>query len=110
MNLLKETIAILKENNKTSEDVVWVGSISFGSFNWETFKKLADKEYNDRHGSVEVPLDLFVVGKDFWLERHEYDGADWWEFKTMPIQPQPVLNVKTVFGDGSLSEINKGEK
>lgn len=25
-----------------------------------------------------------VVGKDFWLERGEYDGSEWWSFKTTP--------------------------
>jgi hypothetical protein len=29
-------------------------------------------------------LKIIVVGKDWWLERHEYDGSEWWEFKTMP--------------------------
>lgn len=22
-----------------------------------------------------------------WLERHEYDGSEWWEYKTMPTEP-----------------------
>jgi hypothetical protein len=109
MNLLKETITILNENNKSPDDVVWVGSIKFGSFSWEAFTKLADREYYDGHSSVEVATDLLVVGKDFWLERHEYDGAEWWEFKTMPIQPQPVLNVKNLFSEYGydLSKINE---
>jgi hypothetical protein len=25
-----------------------------------------------------------VIGSDWWLERHEYDGSEWWEFKSLP--------------------------
>ena len=32
-------------------------------------------------------MDLLIVGDDWWLERHEYDGAEWWEFKTLPCEP-----------------------
>lgn len=30
-----------------------------------------------------------VVGDDWWLERHEYDGSEWWEFKRLP---SPILS------------------
>ena len=33
-------------------------------------------------------MDLIVVGKDFWIERHEYDGSELWEFKRMPEEPK----------------------
>ena len=38
-------------------------------------------------GGAEVNENLFVVGADWWLERHEYDGSEWWEFKTLPTKP-----------------------
>ena len=92
-NLLKETIEILNENGKTESDVLWVGR-GFGTLNmkeykttWEDFKEKADFEYDDGYGGNEIPMDLIIVGKDFWLERHEYDGSEWWEFKTMPKEP-----------------------
>lgn len=25
------------------------------------------------------------------MERHEYDGSEWWEFKTIPIKPNRLL-------------------
>ena len=87
-NLLQETIKKLKEYYRTEEDVLWVGSEDFGWFTWEDFKELADTEYNSGHGTQEVASDLLVVGKDFWLERRDYDGAEWWEFKTMPCKPK----------------------
>ena len=90
MNLLKETIEELTENGKSESDVLWVGR-GFYACNYEKqedFKAKADFEYDNGYGGNEIPMDLIVVGKDFWLERHEYDGAEWWEFKTMPKEPK----------------------
>ena len=36
------------------------------------------------YGSAEIREDLVIVGKDWWLERDEYDGSEWWAFHTMP--------------------------
>jgi hypothetical protein len=87
MNLLIETIEILNENNKTPADVLWVGGAK-QYFTWDEFASVANVEYSNGYGSQEVATDLVVVGKDFWLERHEYDGSEDWEFKTMPTKPQ----------------------
>ena len=87
-NLLQETIKKLKEYQKTERDILWVGSEDFGWFTWEDFKELADTEYNSGYGTQEVAIDLLIVGKDFWLERKDYDGAEWWELKTMPCKPE----------------------
>ena len=48
------------------------------------FLEHANVEYNDRYGLEEINTKLILVGKDFWLERHEYDGSEWWEYKSMP--------------------------
>ena len=48
------------------------------------FLEHANFEYNDGFGSEEINTELILVGKDFWLERHEYDGSEWWEYKSMP--------------------------
>ena len=80
-NLLKETIEILEENDKTFDDVIGVCGEEF-QISIEDFKRLANQEYDDGYGSQEVAEDLVIVGKDFWLERHEYDGSEWWEYKS----------------------------
>lgn len=92
MNLLQETIQILKENNKTLQDVLWIGSsISDGNSyrlntrtTVEDFVIRANQNYDDGYGREEVNIGLIVVGENFWLERHEYDGAEWWEYKEIP--------------------------
>lgn len=95
-NLLEETIECLLDNNRTETDVLWVGRNYYDyetkervcyKNTWKDFCSKADFEYDAGFGGNEIPMDLIVVGKDFWLERHEYDGSEWWEFKTMPIKP-----------------------
>ena len=48
---------------------------------WENFKEVANVEYDSGFGSPQVAEDLIIMGSDFWLERHEYDGSEWWEYK-----------------------------
>lgn len=108
-NLLKETENILAQNGKTFGDVLWCGTVNeFMSV--AKFKELAAISYDDGFGAQEIATDLIVVGKDFWLERHEYDGSEWWEFKTMPVKPKKEFNGSTVCnGDccATLEEMNR---
>lgn len=83
MNLLEETREELAEHGKTFDDVVAVCGGEF-QITKENFLFLADATYDSGYGAQEVANDLLVIGSDFWLERHEYDGSEWWEFKQMP--------------------------
>lgn len=97
MNLLKETMDKLTYSDKHESDVRFVRCIQTKAsyrdpdveswISWEEFKELANFEYDDGFGGHEIDLNLMVVGQDWWLERHEYDGSEWWEFKTMPLRP-----------------------
>jgi hypothetical protein len=86
-NLLQETLMELEANQKTIADVKWVGTTKY-YFTWEEFCGLADIEYYEGHGAQEVASDLIIVGNDWWLERREYDGAESWDFKSMPRKPE----------------------
>lgn len=88
VNLLEETIKVLEKHNKTFDDVEWIGTTEI-EISVNEFIKEANREYDDGYGDAEVNLDLVVVGKDFWLERNEYDGLEWWDFKMMPKRPMP---------------------
>ena len=96
INLLKETIDILQENDKTINDIEWIanGSVEIPI---ATFIDKANKEYDDGFGGTEVIESLIVVGKDWWLERHEYDGSEWWEFKTLPTRPSEISETAPIF-------------
>lgn len=91
-NLKQETLEILAKNGKTAEDVLWIGLSLFDEVNYvelpkEKFWRCADRVYDNGYGGQEVDFSLVVVGKDWWLERAEYDGSEWWEYKTMPEKP-----------------------
>lgn len=90
-NLLIETEEVLKENGKSFDDVKWIGTLNGGTISVGDFKKAANREYDSGFGIENVCLGLLVVGDNWWLERHEYDGSEWWEFKTIPSKPEGEL-------------------
>ena len=95
-NLLKETENVLFENGKTFDDLI-VAAGSLFRFPISIFRKLADTEYDHDFGAPKVAEDLVLIGKNFWLERQEYDGKEWWEYKEMPkYDDLPVLIPKSL--------------
>lgn len=104
-NLLAETKEILAQSGKTVADVRWVGLRKRGWRNsesdkrlpvgsWADFEKFADFDYDSGYGGNEVAGGLVVVGDDWWLERGEYDGSEWWEFKRLPARPSDVTELR----------------
>jgi hypothetical protein len=85
-NLLGETLAALHNHGLTTKDVLWVGSADGKmAMIWEEFEPIAEMtDYNSDYGSPKIAQDLIVVGSNWWLERGEYDGSEWWEYKSMP--------------------------
>ena len=107
-NLLKETERALNLRDKKLSDVMWVGCEAF-QIPINEFLKHADHEYDSSYGAPEVAQDLLVVGTDFWFERHEYDGSEWWEYKEYPQMPKEVRHVHRVMGGmwDTLESLNK---
>lgn len=107
-NLLDETIETLKINGKTEKDVLWVGCNNFYT-TWEHFKSVADIEYDEGFGGQQIATDLLVVGDNWWLERGEYDGSEWWEFKELPKHPLKRFDFTKVEGGlwSDLAKMNK---
>lgn len=110
-NLLDETMEALKSHNKDIGDVIWVGSAD-GQYaiSWFEFIMIAPITYNDSYGSQKIAKDLVIVGKDFWLERGEYDGSEWWEYKTIPsleLEPKTFSSVMNGDSWASIEEMNR---
>lgn len=95
INLLDETKEILQNCNKKIEDIKWVGNEEF-YFDIDEFIKIADVEYDRGYGASEVAHDLLVVGNNWWLERHEYVGSEWWEYKEIPKKPNKKIELKAL--------------
>lgn len=65
----------------------------------ENFERLAKQaNYHSGYGAAHVPTDLVIVGKGWWLERGEYDGSEWWDFKEIPKQINEVRNISSLVG------------
>lgn len=85
INLLDETEEVLQDNGKTWDDVKWIGTIEgTHSIGKDDFVRLANFFYHEGYGWAEVLTNLVIVGDDWWLERGEYDGSEWWRFQTRP--------------------------
>lgn len=101
-NLWEETNEIFMRHGKKFDEVVWIGIIDkLNNVSYkmprEDFIIKSDREYYAGFGLQEVNPNLVVVGKDFWLERHEYDGSEWWEYKSIPVEPEEVSNDINIF-------------
>lgn len=108
-NLLNETIKKLTLHCKSEDDILWVGTHNVKT-TWDNFKAVADVEYDNGYGGTEVAKDLLIVGSDFWLERHEYDGAEWWEYKCIPKMPDKDIELTTVVRTDWMSELEEMNK
>ncbi len=112
MNLLQETLEVLQNHNKTPQDISWIGNKNL-YMSWQEFASAADVEYDAGYGAPEVAQDLVIVGADWWMTREEYDGSEWWSFKTKPQKPPNAAppNIKLIItsdqvGWEDLSSIN----
>ena len=75
VNLLEETLEIIKENGKIVEDIKFV-SANYSIYSngkrtyyeyymtWDDFVSLSNVEYDDGYGSNTVKMGLKVVGKN----------------------------------------------
>ena len=85
MNFKTETLEALKESGKSTSDIVWIGSYQGDRIvDIDEFFRDADFRYDAGYGAQEIAGDLVIVGDNWWLERKEYDGSEWWEFKITP--------------------------
>ena len=101
--LLQETINIILKNNRNPGDVEFVTDGTHWCF-WDEFAKNSDFIYDSGFGGNMINLQLKVVGYDWWLERHEYDGSEWWEYKERPKLPRVEGSFTTQPGDVEIKD------
>lgn len=80
-NFLEETLYAVN-----GREVLWVGQ-GDEWMTWEDFKQRAHFEYYNGFGGEEINTNLMIVGSDWWLVRHEYDGSEWWSEYSYPLKP-----------------------
>lgn len=92
INFYDELVEALHNNDKTLWDVTWVGTKEI-VFNWNEFILWAKSfNYDNGYGMNCIPLSWVIVGDNWWLERYEYGGAEWWEYKELPKRPSRFTN------------------
>ena len=47
------------------------------------FINFLDREYDNDYGAQHL-FGIIVFKDNSWVERHEYDGSEWWETKVVP--------------------------
>ena len=108
INLLVETVAKLKLHGKTASDILWCGSDAIGWFTWDDFSVIAcTTDYDCGYGANQIPINLVIMGKDFWLERFEYDGSEWWEFRTPIKKPEKYYKPKSLIRWELIEELER---
>lgn len=110
-NLWEETIGKLAVHDKNFDDVMYIQGSDFG-ITKENFEQVARKSnYYSGFGSAKVAEDLVLVGDNWWLERHEYDGNEWWEYKETPKRINKIKEVSCLAGGmwNTLAELNEEE-
>jgi hypothetical protein len=113
-NFLEETIEKIEESGHHIGDVLWVGSQD-GTYaiSFTEFEKIADLEYCAGHGCSGLVRDIVVVFDDgSWLERAEYDDAEWWEYKKTPLRsaktmPKAFTELREDHFENTIEEVNE---
>lgn len=117
--LRDETIGFMERRGLRVEDVAFCQVERKGKpyqFTFDTFYRSAGFKYDAGYGGQKVEATLKIVFKDgSWMERGEYDGAEWWEFRACPVRQEVVYDFKKVdlrerFMDDYSDEISKLEE
>ena len=99
-NLWGETIKVLENYSIKWDEVDAVILAGDCAITKENFEEGARKTYYDNgYGSAEILSNLKIIGWNWWLERAEYDGSEWWELKTMPTIPNETRKITSLTGD-----------
>ena len=83
-----ELLITLTKINKTLDDIDYL-AIKLNSIevtDISQFDRLDTRYYNS-YGGQEV-FGIVVFKDSSWLERGEYDGAEWWEYKKTPTKEE----------------------
>lgn len=115
-NLLDETIDALERAGKTLDDIKYVTSTRYDARTetsetvaWELidFVEAARHfNYDAGFGMEYVDHSLRLVGDTWWMERGEYDGMEWWEFKSLPACPDVKGNGQMQLESLSFQRVN----
>lgn len=91
-NFKDEILEKLHHHGKTKDDVLFITDDKVYCRFDDFLNLIKDYEYDSGYGMQYIYHHLKIVGKDWWMERHEYDGGECWHFKTIPSKPHIESN------------------
>ena len=96
MNFLQETTKDIEESGHIPSDIIFMGSVKSGyACTWDEFIKLADFEYDSGYGGSYIARDIIVLFSDKqYMERREYDGAEWWDYCVPIVIPKILKKIE----------------
>jgi hypothetical protein len=65
--------------------------LNYSPEQYAEFLSALDVEYSSGYGSQELFGRVWLT-QDVWLERHEYDGSEWWTVKKLPPIHKELFN------------------
>lgn len=98
VSVIDELLGVIMDSNKSVEDIKCgyleihdeeILCINIGDTFSEIvnkFDNIKNRSYNGGYGSQEL-YGIIWFKDGSWLERGEYDGSEWWEYKTTPEIP-----------------------
>tara|TARA_R110000868_G_scaffold234054_3_gene487767 strand:+ start:1798 stop:2109 length:312 start_codon:yes stop_codon:yes gene_type:complete len=103
MNTLQELQETLSDFSKEVSDIKCL-TISYEqqTFNlkigwteqdWNKLLNDLDFEYHEGYGGQELFDSIVWFNDGSWLERGEYDGSEWWAYKTTPLIPDNLNQI-----------------
>lgn len=97
INALAEIAAALAENKKALTNIdylhIYIKEVEVTAV--EELEKLSKIDYDSGYGQQNL-YGAIVFKDKSWLERGEYDGAEWWEYKTVPTKESIENHIKEV--------------
>ena len=92
LNETKDEVVIAAEiscysmwNNGKDHKAVYLKQ-GYSQVEWEYFLNQLNFEYDDGYGTQQLHGTVWLAD-NAWLERGEYDGSEWWEYKQTPNLP-----------------------
>jgi hypothetical protein len=64
--------------------------LNYSTEDFRVFIESLDFDYDNGYGGQEL-FGLVWLIDNTWLERGEYDGSEWWDYKTTPRIPDCLL-------------------
>ncbi|WP_440450785.1 hypothetical protein [Ruminococcus intestinalis] len=99
MTIYSYLITILKNYNKSIDNIQWVGCKDFQIVKDDFLSYIQKKEYNEF--DLDLPYDLLLVGENFWIELS--DNGDTFVYKCLPKRPAKTINLR-YFSTSNISE------